>query len=130
MISVGLLLIISDWKQFHKHPAGMFTKYYTKEQLAELREVRRLSSTLPTPSKEMLDEQRSAFEAYSHHPVEHVQTVAEPTEKAVETHGVDTAQTNPQAQWQHVSKPSACLAARIAEFEASADHPDPDRRGF
>ena len=54
----------------------------------------------------------------------------EPNENAVETHRVDTEQTNPQAQWQHVELPSARLAARIQEFEASADHPDPNRRGF
>ena len=55
---------------------------------------------------------------------------AEPNEEAVETHRVDTEQTNPQAQWQHVELPSARLAARIQEFEASADDPDPNRRGF
>ena len=56
------------------------------------------------------------------------QACAEPNEKAVETHRVDTEQTNPQAQWQHVELPSARLAARIQEFEASADDPDPNRR--
>ena len=130
MISVGLLPIISDLKLFDKKHAGMFTKHCTAEQLAELQEVRRLSSKLPTLSKEMLDEQRSAFEAASHHDVDHAQAAAEPTEKAVETHGVDTAETNPQAQWQHVAQPSARLAARIQEFEASADDPDPERKGF
>ena len=54
----------------------------------------------------------------------------EPNENAVETYRVDTEQTNPQAQWQHVERPSARLAARIQEFEDFADHPDPDRKGF
>ena len=39
--------------------------------------------------------------------------------KAVETHRVDTEQTNPQAQWQHVELQSARLAARIQEFVAT-----------
>ena len=49
---------------------------------------------------------------------------------AVETHPVDTEPTNPQSQWQHVELPSARLAAMMQEFEASADDPDPNRRGF
>ena len=59
-----------------------------------------------------------------------VETHRVDTEKAVETHRVDTEPRNPQAQWQHVELPSARLAARIQEFEASADGPDPNRRGF
>ena len=70
----------------------------------------------------MLDEQRAAFQPVETHWVD--------TEIAVETHRVDTEPTNPQAQWQHVELPSARLAARIQEFEASADDPDPNRRGF
>ena len=77
-----------------------------------------------------MDEQRSTFEAGSHHPVDHAQAAAEPTEKAVETHGVGTAETISQSKWENVTQPSARLAARIQEFEASVNHPDPERRGF
>ena len=63
---------------------------------------------------------RAAFEA----------SVPSTDEKAVETHRVDTEDTNPQAEWQHVDWPSSRLAARIQEFEGSADDPDPNRRGF
>merc|ERR1711884_624569 len=91
-------------------------------------EVRRLASKLPTRSKGMLDEQRAAFQA-SVTSTDDAQACAEPNEKAVETHRVDTEQTNPQAQWQHVELPYARLAAMIQEFEASADDPDPKRRG-
>ena len=60
-----------------------------------------------------MDEQRSAFKA-SATSTDDAQACAEPNEKAVETHWVDTEQTNPQAQWQHVELPSARLAARIS----------------
>jgi hypothetical protein len=129
MISVGLLPITSSFKELGKHIGGMFAKSATTEQLAELCEVRRLASKLPTPSNEMLDEQRSAFEVAATPPGD-AQASAAPTEKTVETHAVDTAQTNPQAQWQDVVRPSVRLAARIQEFEASADDLDPKRRGF
>ena len=63
MISVGLLPITSDLQNLESHPAGMYVTHRTAEQLEELREVRRLASRLPTLSKDMLDEQRAAFEA-------------------------------------------------------------------
>ena len=129
MISVGLLPITSDLQRFEKQPAGMFVKQRTAKQLEELCEVRRLALQLPTLSKDMLDAQRAAFQA-SVTSTDDVQACAEPNEKAVETHRVDTEQTNPQAQWQHVELPSGRLVARIQEFEASADDPDPNRRGF
>ena len=69
----------------------------------------------------MLDEQRAAFQA---------SVTSTDDAQAVETHRVDTEQTNPHAQWQHVELPSARLAARIQEFEASADDPDPNRKGL
>ena len=129
MISVGLLPITSDLQKFDTRPAGIFVGQATAKQLEELREARRLASKLPTLSKDMLDEQRSAFEASATSNVD-TQACAEPIGTAVETHSGDAAQTDPQAQWQHVAAPSARLAERIQEFEASADHPDPDRRGF
>ena len=101
----------------------------TAKQLEELCEVRRLATKLPTLSDDMLEEQRSAFEAAASSTAD-AQASAEPADTAVETRWVDTAQTNPQAQWQHVTLPSARLAERIREFEASADHPDPEQRGF
>ena len=85
MISVGLLPITSDLQKFEKQPAGMFVKKRTAKQLEELCEVRRLASKLPTLPKDMLDEQRAAFQA----------SVTSTDEKAVETHRVDTEQTNP-----------------------------------
>ena len=55
----------------------------------ELCEVRRFVSKLPTLSKDMLDEQRAAFQA-SVTSTDGAQACAEPHEKAVETHRVDT----------------------------------------
>ena len=119
----------SSLQKLEKHPAGMFVKQRTAKQLEELCEVRRLASKLPTLSKDMLDEQRAAFEA-SITSTDDTQACAEPNEKAVETHPVDTEPTNPQAKWQRVQLPSARLAAMIQEFEASADDPDRNRTGF
>ena len=129
MIDQGLLPITSDLQKFEERPAGMFVKQRTAQQLEELCDVRRLASKLPTLSKDMLDEQRAAFGA-SVTSTDGAQACAEPNEKAVETHWAHTEQTNPQAQWQHVELPSARVVARIQEFEASADDPDPNRRGF
>lgn len=105
----------------------MFVKQRTPKQLEELCEVRRLHSKRPTLSKDMLDEQRAAFEASVTY-TDDAQACAEPNEGAIETDRVDTEQTNPQAQWQHAKLPSARLAAMIQEIEASADDPDPIRR--
>ena len=77
----------------------------------------------------MFGEQRTAFEA-SVTSTDDAQACSGPNEKAVETLRVDAEQTNPQAQWQHAELPSALLAAMIQDFEASADDPDPNRRGF
>ena len=55
-ISVGLLPITYDMQQFEQQPAGMFVKQRTAKQLEELCDVRRLASTLPTRSKDRLDE--------------------------------------------------------------------------
>lgn len=129
MISVGLLPITSDLEKFEKHVAGMSVKQRTSTQLEELCDVRRLESKLPTLSKAMMDEPRAAFEA-SVTTTDDTQACAEPNEGAVDTHRVDSAQTNPQAQWQHAKLPSARLAARIQEFEASTEEPEPNRRGF
>ena len=74
----------------------MFVKQRTAKQLEELCDVRRLASKLPTLSKDMLDEQRAAFEA-SVTSTDDAQACAEQNENAVGTHHVDTAQTNPQA---------------------------------
>ena len=84
MISVGVLPITSDLQRFEKLPAGMFVKQRTAKQLEELCKVRRLASKLPTPSKDMLDEQRAAFQA-------------------VETHRVDTAET---VSYTHLTLPT------------------------
>lgn len=129
IISAGLLPITSDLTKFEIHLAGMFAKQRTSKQLEELCGVRILVSKLPTLSKYMLDGQRAALEA-SGTSTDAAQACAEPNEGAVDTHRVDIAQTNPQAQWQHAELPSAPLAARIQEFEASAEDPDPHRRGF
>ena len=72
-------------QKFEKQPACMFVKQRTAKQLEELCEVRRLASKLPTLSKDMLDEQRAAFEA-SVTSTDDAQACAEPNEKAVETH--------------------------------------------
>ena len=123
MIDVGLLPITSDWKSLEKQSASSFVKGATEDQTADLCEVRRLAMKLPTLSKEMLEEQRAAFQGSG--------TASNFTEeKAVETHCVDTGQSDPQALWVNVEKPSHRLAARIKEFEASADAPDAHRKGF
>ena len=77
----------------------------------------------------MLDEQRAAFQA-SVTSTDDAQACAEPNEKPVETHRVDTEETNPQAHWEHHQIPSVRLLERIQEFEDSVDHPDSNRRGF
>ena len=84
MISVGLLPITSDLQKFYKNPAGMFVEQASAKQLEELREVRRLATKLPTLSDDMLEEQRSAFEAAASSTAD-AQASAEPTDTAVET---------------------------------------------
>ena len=69
----------------------------TAKQLEELCEVRRLPTKLPSLSDDMMEEQRSAFEAAASSTAD-AQASAEPNDTAVETRWVDTAQTNPQAQ--------------------------------
>ncbi len=129
MIYVGLLPITSDLQKFETHTAGMFVQQRTATQLEEFCDVRRLASKLPNLSNGMLGEQRATFEA-SVTSADDAHACAEPNEKAIETHRVDTEPTNPQSHWQHVELPSARLAARIQELEASADHPDPHRKGL
>ena len=104
MISVGLLPIICDSKLFDKQPASLFAKKCTARQPADLHEVKHLSSKLPTPLKGMLDIKRSAFEADSPPPVDHVQAAKE---ESTDNMCVDPAETLPEAQWQHVAQPSA-----------------------
>ena len=77
----------------------------------------------------MLEEQRAAFDT-SVTSTGDAEACAEPSEKTVETPRVDTEQQTPQARWQKGEFPSVCLAARIQTFEASANDPDPNRRGF
>ena len=92
MIDVGLLPITSDWKSLEKQSASSFVKGATEDQTADLCEVRRLAMKLPTLSKEMLEEQRAAFQGSG--------TASNVTEEnAVETHCVDTGQSDPQALW-------------------------------
>ena len=99
MINVGLLPITSDWKSLEKQSASSFVKGATEDQTADLCEVRRLAMKLPTLSKEMLEEQRAAFQGSG--------TASNVTEEnAVETHCVDTGQSDPQALWVNLEKPS------------------------
>ena len=67
MISAGLLPITCDLQKFNnKQSASKLVGQRTAEQVQDLHELRRLASSLPSLSKELLDEQRAAFEASAH----------------------------------------------------------------
>ena len=50
-------------------------------------------------------------------------------EGRVDTDMVD-AGPEPEARWQDFTLPSARISSKIQEFEATADHPDLEQRGF
>ncbi len=71
----------------------------------------------------MLDLQKQAFDPKAQ---QDVGVSAEPT---AQTHSMDDS-SPADAQWQQLRVPSGRMKANIAEFEASAGHPDASKRGF
>ena len=76
----------------------------------------------------MLDVQRAAFDR-NNKPTGEQGGDAGTAEERVDTDMVDTRPDAP-AQFQQDLLPSARISAKIREFEATVDHPDPEQRGF
>ena len=75
-----------------------------------------------------MDVQRAAFDTKANQAGEQGEDVGT-DEGRFDTDMVD-AGPEPEARWQDFTLPAARISAKIQEFEATADHPDPEQRGF